>query len=132
MPRCGRRLLSWPCRWWAWPVAGNPQPIPVLNNITIDSQSKYLFVTESTGLAVYPIVNKATGALDPPVAGSPFATGTNPYSVTVDVADQFVYVANDGSADISEFTFTPASGVLTPVLGTPVPAGLGAEFLQIQ
>ena len=114
------------------PVAGNPQPIPALNNIAIDSQSKYLFVTESAGLSVYPIVNKATGALSAPVAGSPFPTGTNPYSVTIDIADQFVYVANDGSANISEFTFTPATGVLTPVAGTPVPAGIGADFIQIQ
>jgi 6-phosphogluconolactonase len=114
------------------PVAGNPLAIPVINNISVDAQGKYLFVPEAAGLAVYPIVNRATGALSAPVAGSPFATGTNPFSVTVDRADQFVYVANDGSADISEFTFVPATGVLTPVGGSPVPAGLGSDFIQIQ
>ncbi len=70
------------------PVAGNPLQIPVLNNITVDSKSRYLFVTEAAGVAVYPIINTATGVLDPtPVSGSPFATGTNPYSLIVDVAD---------------------------------------------
>ncbi len=114
------------------PVAGNPLAIPVINSLTIDSKSKYLFVPEAAGLAVYPIVNRATGALSAPVLGSPFATGTNPYSVTLDVADEFVYVANQGSADVSEFTFLPATGVLTAVAGSPVASQLGPVSLQIQ
>ena len=114
------------------PVAGNPLAIPVINNITIDSQSKYLLVTEAAGVAVYPIVNRATGALSTPVAGSPFVTGTNPYSITLDVADEFVYVANQGSADISQFTFVPATGVLTAVAGSPVASQLGPNSIQIQ
>jgi 6-phosphogluconolactonase (cycloisomerase 2 family) len=119
------------------PVVGNPLPIPVINNITIDnpnanSQNPYLFVPESAGLAVYPIVNTFTGELDAPVVGSPFATGTNPYSVSIDLTDQFVYVGNDGSANVSEFTFNAASGVLTPVAGSPVAAGSHPDFIQIQ
>ena len=97
------------------PVAGSPFPIPVTYNIGIDSQSRYLFVTEAAGVAVYPIVNTATGLLNSPVAGSPFAAGTTPFSVSIDLADQFVYVANDGSASVSQYTFSPATGVLTPV-----------------
>jgi 6-phosphogluconolactonase (cycloisomerase 2 family) len=114
------------------PVAGNPFAIPVINNITIDSKSKYLFVPETAGVAVYPIVNRAVGGLSAPVAGSPFATGTNPYSVTLDVADEFVYVANQGSADVSEFTFLPATGVLSAVAGSPVTSQLGPVSIQIQ
>jgi 6-phosphogluconolactonase len=116
------------------PVAGNPLAIPVLNNITVDSKSRYLFVTEAAGVAVYPIVNTATGALDPtPVSGSPFAAGTNPYSVTVDVADVLVYVANQGSGNVSAFVFTPdTGGDLFPVAGSPVTSGAGTEYVQIQ
>jgi 6-phosphogluconolactonase len=116
------------------PVAGNPLPIPVLNNITVDSKSRFLFVTEAAGVAVYPIINTATGVLDPtPVSGSPFATGTNPYSVTVDVSDVLVYVANQGSGNVSAFVFTPdTGGGLFPVAGSPVTSGAGTEYVQIQ
>jgi 6-phosphogluconolactonase len=114
------------------PVAGNPLAIPVINNITVDSKSKYLFVTEAGGLALYPIVNRATGALSAPIAGSPFATGANPYSISIDVADEFVYVANEGSASVSEFTFLPGPGVLTAVAGSPVASQAGPVSIQIQ
>jgi 6-phosphogluconolactonase (cycloisomerase 2 family) len=115
------------------PVAGNPLAIPVLNNISIDSLSKYLFVTEAAGVAVYPIVNTATGALDlTPVIGSPFAAGTNPYSVSVDVLDELVYVANQGSGSVSAFAFYPANGAMAPIPGSAEAAGAGTEFIQIQ
>jgi 6-phosphogluconolactonase len=114
------------------PVAGNPVAIPVINNITIDSQSRYLFVTEAAGVALYPIVNRAIGALGAPVAGSPFATGANPFSVTLDLADEFVYVANEGSSSVSEFTFSPATGALTAVAGSPVSSQAGPNSIQIQ
>lgn len=114
------------------PVTGSPYAIPVVNNITVDSQSQYLMVTESAGIAVYPIVNTATGVLNASIAGSPFATGTNPYSVSVDLTDQFVYVGNDGSANISQFTFNPTTGVLTSVAGSPVAAGANPDFVAIE
>lgn len=116
------------------PVAGNPLPIPVLNNISIDSKSRFLFVTESAGVAVYPIVNTATGVLAAtPVYGSPYATGANPYSVSIDLDDEFLYVANQGSANISEYVFDPAYfGVMFPIAGSPVASGAGTEFVQIQ
>lgn len=115
------------------PVAGNPLAIPVVNNIGIDAQSKYLFVTEQAGIAVYPIVNTATGLLGSPVGGSPFTAGTNPYALTTDVADQFVYVGNDGSANVSQYTFSVATGMLTPVVGAPaVAAGTNPDYVQIQ
>ena len=115
------------------PVAGNPLPIPVVNNVSLDSATKYLFVTETAGVSVYPIVNVATGLLGAPVSGSPFATGTNPYSVTTDIDDLFAYVPNDGSASVSQFTFSLNTGVLTPVAGAPlVPAGTNPDYLQVQ
>ncbi|MFI4889304.1 MAG: beta-propeller fold lactonase family protein [Steroidobacterales bacterium] len=114
------------------PVTGSPYAIPVVNNITVDSQNHYLMVTESAGIAVYPIVNPATGVLNLPIAGSPFATGTNPYSVSVDLTDQFVYVGNDGSANISEFTLNGATGVLTAVAGSPMAAGANPDYVVIQ
>ena len=62
----------------------------------------------------------------------PFAIGTNPYSVSVDIADQSVYVGNEGSANVSAFTLTAITGVLTGVAGSPVVAGAKPDFIEMQ
>jgi len=110
------------------PVAGNPLAIPVVNYLSIDSKGKFLFATETSGVVVYPI-NATTGVLGAAVAGSPFTAGTNPYSVRVDQADRFVYVGNDGSANVSEFTLNSGTGVLTPVAASPVATGTLPDFI---
>lgn len=111
-------------------VGGNPLPIPVSKALSIDRQSKFLFVTETGGVAVYPIVNTATGLLGTLVAGSPFTTGGNPYSVRADPTDQFVYVGNDATANVSQFTFDSGTGVLTSA-GALVNAGTNPDFIAI-
>ena len=115
---------------------GNPLAIPVFGYISFDPLGKFLFVPEvnvntgSFGVAVYPF-NAATGVLGSAAAGSPFATAINPFSVSVDPTDQFVYAGNDGSANISEFTLDGTTGVLTPVAGSPVAAGTNPDFIAI-
>jgi 6-phosphogluconolactonase len=56
-------------------------------------------------------------------AGSPYSTGTTPTSVTIDPLDNFVYVANQGSNNISAFALDPTTGALTIVAGSPFAAG---------
>jgi 6-phosphogluconolactonase (cycloisomerase 2 family) len=118
-------------------VAGNPLPISALNYMAIDPQGKYLFLTEtpsspaSNGVSVYPI-NKSTGLLGTIVAGSPFATGANPFSVSVDPTGRFVYVGNDQAASVSEFTLDSSTGILTPVAGSPVAAGKNPDFIAVK
>jgi 6-phosphogluconolactonase (cycloisomerase 2 family) len=116
-------------------VAGNPLAISAGEYISVDPHGKYLFVTEfssvTSGVAVYPI-DSTTGALGAAVTGSPFATGAIPYSVSVDPTDRFVYVGNDGSANVSEFTLDGSSGSLTPVPGSPIPAGANPDFVAIR
>jgi 6-phosphogluconolactonase len=56
------------------------------------------------------------------VPGSPYATGTGPNSVNVDPLDNFVYVTNEGSDNISAYSLG-ANGALTPIAGSPFPAG---------
>jgi 6-phosphogluconolactonase len=118
------------------PVAGNPQAIPAFSGyITIDPQGKYLLVPMggfgTGGISVYSF-DATTGAIGTPAVGSPFATGTYPYSVSVDPTDQFVYVGNDGSANVSEFTLNSSTGALTSVAGSPVPAGANPDFVAIK
>jgi 6-phosphogluconolactonase (cycloisomerase 2 family) len=76
-------------------------------------------------------VNSSTGVLTP-AAGSPFATGTNPYSVSIDPTGQFVDVGNDGSSNVSEFTLDGTTGVLTGSPGSPVTAGANPDFIAIK
>jgi 6-phosphogluconolactonase len=52
--------------------------------------------------------------------------------VSVDIADQFVCVGNEGSANVSEFTLNATTGVLTGVAGSPVAAGAKPDFIEIQ
>jgi 6-phosphogluconolactonase (cycloisomerase 2 family) len=100
------------------PVPGNPQPIAVQGALSIDPMGKFLFVPETGGVSVYTI-NANTGALAM-VSGSPFPTGTAPSVVSIDPADRFVYVTNNGSANLFEFTLG-STGTLTPLTGSPVP-----------
>jgi 6-phosphogluconolactonase (cycloisomerase 2 family) len=87
-----------------------------------------LFVPEIGGVSVYAI-STATGALSA-VAGSPFTAGTDPSFVSVDPTDRFVYVVNEGSANVSEFTLD-STGALTPLAGSPVPVGNNPSDMAI-
>jgi 6-phosphogluconolactonase (cycloisomerase 2 family) len=118
------------------PVAVNPPPIQVNQYISFDKLGKFLLVPEQDvhgayGLVVYPYT-AATGVLGSPVAGSPFATGSYPFSVSVDSTDRYVYTANDQSSNISEFNLDSSTGILTPVAGSPVAAGLNPDFIAIK
>ena len=104
--------------------------IPVVNHISIDPQGAYLFVTETDAVAVYPIT-RPTGMLGTAVPGPAFVAGSNPYSVSVDLTDQFVYVANYGSANVSEFLLDSSTGVLTAQQGSPIGAGTNPVFIAI-
>jgi 6-phosphogluconolactonase len=66
-----------------------------------------------------------------PVPGSPFSTGGLGSGggffasgrITTAVAGKFLYVANDGSDDVSAFSIDQQTGVLTPVPGSPFDTG---------
>jgi 6-phosphogluconolactonase len=83
--------------------------------------STFLFVAEiNTGLRELSI--GTNGTLNE-VSGSPYAVGTGPTGVGLDVTGSYVYVANKGSNNISAFTLTAASGKLTAIAGSPFSSG---------
>jgi 6-phosphogluconolactonase len=108
------------------PVLGNPQPIAVHGAISIDPMGRFLLVPGKTSVSVYAI-KTTTGALAA-IDGSPFSAGTDPSVVSVDPKDRFVYVVNDGSANVSEFTLE-STGALTPLAGSPVPVGNNPGYM---
>ena len=108
-------------------------PIPANNDLGIDPEGKYLFVTEGNtkgALGVFPIDKSSATGLDAEVAGSPFTAGNTPNSVGFDPLGQFVYVPNDGSMNVSQFKLNSTNPVLTPI-GSPVGGGNGPDFIAV-
>lgn len=90
---------------------------------------KFLYATNltSNNLSAFS-VDAASGVLTP-IAGTPFATGANPFGVAADPLGKFVYasngfnnVTNKAEKSISAFT-AGADGALTSIPGSPFPAG---------
>jgi len=53
-----------------------------------------------------------------------------PSSVNIDPTYGVVYVVNEGSANVSEFTLE-STGALTPLAGSPVPVGTNPGYMAI-
>lgn len=83
----------------------------------------------SNNVSAYTI-NPASGALTA-VSGSPFAAGTNPMSVSTDLAGRFAYVANNGSNNVSAFGINQTTGALSPITGSPFAAGTGPQSVAV-
>jgi 6-phosphogluconolactonase (cycloisomerase 2 family) len=109
------------------PLSGSPFPLAVRHHIATDRTGAYLFVTAGTGVVGYGI-DGTTGMLTP-LPGFPVVTGTDAYSVTLNLFNQFLYVANDGAANITGFRLDASTGALTPIAGSPFPAGNLPEFI---
>lgn len=85
----------------------------------------------SNNVSVYLV---GSGGSLAPVLGSPFPAGLGPAAATTVLnqplpstsntgGQDFLYVANSGSNDISAYNVDPATGVLTPLTGSPFKAG---------
>ena len=95
----------------------------------------YVANSDSGNVSAYAI-NASTGALSE-VAGSPFAAGTQPTSVSVDPSGKFAYVANysgfePGSplGSVSAYTINATTGALTSI-GAAVAAGSGSRSVAV-
>ena len=77
---------------------------------------------------------ETTGALIP-IGG--VAAGLGPTSVAVAPSGKFAYVANFGRpsdkvpGNVSGYTINPDTGALTPMAGSPFPAGLGPRSVAV-
>jgi len=103
--------------------------------LTTDPAGKFLFVANqaSSNISVFSI----NGTALTKVPGSPFTTipvgttfSTAPVAVVVSPSGQWLYVANQGSNDISVFSIA-SSGALTMVTPPPYTTGLGPNGLAI-
>jgi beta-lactam-binding protein with PASTA domain/6-phosphogluconolactonase (cycloisomerase 2 family) len=109
--------------------ANNPQTIIARNYIAFDPTGKFLLVAEQLGIDVYQY-DQSTGDMGTAVLGSPFAAGTNPVSMAID-ASGHVYVGNDGSNNVSQFSLNGTTGALS-VIAAPVAAGTNPDYVAVQ
>lgn len=97
--------------------------------LTVDPANKFLFAADDDPPGgVFAFTIDSMGNLTP-VPNSPFAATTNlgassqPGEIVVDPTGSFVYTPLTATAQVAGFAITPATGALTPVPGSPFPAG---------
>jgi 6-phosphogluconolactonase len=101
--------------------------------LAIDPTERFMYVinapasTTNTG-TVSEFTIGSSGALTL-VPDSAFPAGTSPVAALVHPTGNFLYVANNGSNNISEFSIDPSTGVLTELSGETVAAGTNPVFM---
>lgn len=93
--------------------------------LAVHTSGDFLYVADFAGNDVTQLViNKGNGELSVPVTTSVispvnpiniFSVGTNPIAVAMSPTAPFLYVANQGSSNISAFTVDPGSGSLNAI-----------------
>jgi len=98
-------------------------------SLVMDTPGSFLFALNqvSSSISTYSI-NSTSGALTG-VAGSPFATATDPVALALAPSGKFLYVVNANLASV--FAYTVSAGVLQPVAGIPVQVGNGALAITV-
>jgi 6-phosphogluconolactonase (cycloisomerase 2 family) len=92
--------------------------------LAIDASGKYLLVTTNfvgTNLLVFSL-DAGSGAITQ--IGS-YSANTSPNYLTVSPSSNYVYVSNSDVNLITAFSLDSATGILTPIPGSPFPADLG-------
>jgi hypothetical protein len=98
------------------------------NILTTDDRGRFLYATDVSGNQIYAFrIDQQSGALTP-IHGSPYATGQTPLTVAFQGSNNFLYVGNLNSGDISAYAVHP-DGSLVPVKGSPFPIGRFPFFL---
>ena len=111
-------------------MAGSPFDLAVSHYMGVyRAYGDSLFVTTGDSVAGY-YIDSVTGLLTA-APGTAAAAGVNAYSVTiVNARISFLYVGNDGSANISAYKIDIFGDVLTAVPGSPIAAGNNPDFIS--
>jgi 6-phosphogluconolactonase (cycloisomerase 2 family) len=89
------------------------------NALAVSPATSYLYIARSGtngGLAVYSI---GSGGALTAISGSPFAAGSQPFSVVINSGGTDVYVANQLDSTISGYSISSTKGGLTALSGSP-------------
>ncbi len=116
------------------PITGSPFPAgSEPSALAADPTGRYAYLTFPTldGIAsgtigknggLDPVPGNACGGAPPVNPGNCIAAGANPVAVALDPSGRFVYVANNGSNDVSAYRIG-TGGVFTEIAGSPFAAG---------
>jgi 6-phosphogluconolactonase len=89
--------------------------------VVISKTGKLLFVVNNAGNTISGYMISSTGMLNP-LAGSPFAAGSNPFYATLSPSGKFLAVGNQGDNTVSVFNVR-SGGTLSQVPGSPFATG---------
>ena len=122
----------------------SPLPVPFYDDgqtspsgLAVTPNGGFLYVTNaganSNNVSAYAIcdnvVNSCTNPTTPDgtltaVTGSPFPAGLGPVAIAFDPGFSFAYVVDKGSNTISQYSYGPESGVLTPLSPGTISTGV--------
>jgi 6-phosphogluconolactonase (cycloisomerase 2 family) len=88
----------------------------------VDHSGRFLYVTDPAHNAVVGFMIQSGGALSP-INGSPFLAGAAPVGLGIDPQGALLYVANNGSNNVSAYAIDASSGALGQVNGSPFATG---------
>jgi 6-phosphogluconolactonase (cycloisomerase 2 family) len=108
-------------------LTGFPYGLPGCSYIVTDQTGAYLYATAGTNVFGFSI-DKQTGALSP-LPGSPVVIGATADSVSIDPANQFLYVTSRSAATVTGFKLNAATGELSPMARAPFTTGNTPDFL---
>jgi len=109
------------------PVPGSPFQTGPEFSVVMYPSGKFLVAVTGSGLAVLAI-DPATGAL----TSIQSLSGDSPISAAIDPKGRFLFTANVNSNSVSAFTINQSTGMITPVSGSPFPAGPNPQSVAIQ
>jgi YVTN family beta-propeller protein len=104
-------------------------------SVAVVCLAEYAYVTNAADNSLSSFsIDATTGALA--VIGAPIVTDASPHAIvaleTSPRGDKgYVYVANEGSNDVSAFAVDTTTGALTALLGSPVPAGQDPQGMAL-
>jgi 6-phosphogluconolactonase (cycloisomerase 2 family) len=111
-------------------LAAGQAPIAVgasLSFVTVDPANHFVYVADKSANAVFGFTVSGTSLTA--ISGS-FPTGTTPVSLAVRGDSKFLFVANQGSNNVSAFAIG-SGGTLTAVSGSPFGAGTAPTFVTV-
>jgi 6-phosphogluconolactonase (cycloisomerase 2 family) len=100
--------------------------------VALAPNGKFAFTASNNGTVIYAwTINQTTGALTA-VPGSPFTiagfvNGTQYADIAVDSQSAHLYIASAGDGEVAGFAIDQSTGALTPLAGSPYPAGAGSD-----
>lgn len=97
--------------------------------VTVEATGRFVYVTDPAHNSVLAFSIQSGGSLSP-ITGSPFAAGNQPGAMTSGPQGAALYVANQGSNDVSAFVIDSNTGALGAVTGSPfLTGGKGPSYL---